>query len=218
MTAIDAEKQLLENTAEDLRADGYEVFLHPSAAQLPRFIKDYQPDAIAFRSDKNLVIEIKNQAKPSTKSMERLEALFSAPEAKDWDFKVIVFRPEKISPPPDPANNSEIETALAEIETLMSGLETRPALLMAWAVLEALGRAMEPRKISRPQTPRRLIEVLAGEGHVTPSEAVILRNLVDRRNSLIHGGLNVQIELKELGDFLLILKKLKESLLVPEDA
>ena len=54
VTEFDAIQQLVP----ELQAEGYEVFLQPSQAQLPPFLKNYSPDAIALSRDKNLAIEV----------------------------------------------------------------------------------------------------------------------------------------------------------------
>lgn len=87
-----------------------------------------------------------------------------------------------------------------------------PALLMSWATLEALGRTLLPERLVRPQTPGRLVEVLATDGYVTPSEADRLRELARVRNRLIHGGLQVKIASKDIKAFRGILKGLLDLL------
>lgn len=218
MITNDAEAQILDNIVEDLTSDGYEVFVNPQSVLLPGFMKSYRPDAVAFRRDKNLAIEIENKSKQSKTKVEHLRALFNAPEARDWALQVHHFRSERPLSTLGPVRIPEIEAALSEIEALLSESEKRPALLMAWATLEAMGRVLEPQRISRPQTPRRLVEMLASNGHVTPTEADTLRKFIDRRNSLIHGDLNIQIGLDELHDFLSVLKILNELLKIPENA
>jgi uncharacterized protein YutE (UPF0331/DUF86 family) len=79
---------------------------------------------------------------------------------------------------------------------------------MAWATFEAIGRAILPAKLQRPQPPGRLTEVLAAEGYVTPTEADQLRHLAESRSQLIHGGLETSVPEADLRRFVEVLKTL----------
>ena len=59
--------------------------------------------------------------------------------------------------------------------------------MMAWAALEAAGRALLPRNLARPQPANELIEALVSEGIVTPTEADSLRKTISLRNAATHG-------------------------------
>jgi uncharacterized protein YutE (UPF0331/DUF86 family) len=83
-----------------------------------------------------------------------------------------------------------------------------PALIMAWAALEAIGRALLPEKFGRPQTPERLVELLAHEGYLTPDEADTVRPLIELRNTAVHGALDSAVNEQSLGHFILILQKM----------
>ena len=83
---------------------------------------------------------------------------------------------------------------------------------MAWATFEATGRAILPGRLQRPQTPGRLIEVLATEGHITPTEADHLRRLAESRNHLIHGDLEMSVPEADLQHFIGVLKTLYNSI------
>jgi uncharacterized protein YutE (UPF0331/DUF86 family) len=67
----------------------------------------------------------------------------------------------------------------------------------------------------RPQSPGRIIEVLAREGHVTPTEADRLRRLSEKRNKLIHGELQVRVSREEIQGFVAILDTLLHQLAGP---
>jgi uncharacterized protein YutE (UPF0331/DUF86 family) len=53
-----------------------------------------------------------------------------------------------------------------------------------------------------------MVEALAMEGHVTPTEAAKLRALAKKRNQLVHGDLAVDVAREETMEFLEILKLL----------
>jgi hypothetical protein len=78
-------------------------------------------------------------------------------------------------------------------------------LLRGWATCEALARYLLPTFFSKPQSPGRIIERLAFEGFITPSEADVLRKLAKIRNSFVHGDLEQAVVISDLETFIQIL-------------
>ena len=81
---------------------------------------------------------------------------------------------------------------------------------MAWSTFEAIGRALLPARLGRPQTPARLVEVLASDGIVTPQEAEVLRRASAIRNVVVHGGIDTVVDDQLLGEVIAILMTLAE--------
>jgi uncharacterized protein YutE (UPF0331/DUF86 family) len=204
------EAAVLENIVPQLEAEGYEVYSHPSAHLLPFFMQSYQPDAIALREDKKLAIEVIRKGSPSAKNLDRLRDLLSG--HRDWELRVYWISPSSTPKPIEQASAKDIEQAIKTIEQLASERLFAPALLMAWATLEGLGRALLSEKLLRPQTPGTLVEVLAGDGYVTPTEADRLRSLIAARNQIAHGGLQAKVGPKDIKSFLLVLNTLLKLL------
>jgi uncharacterized protein YutE (UPF0331/DUF86 family) len=201
-----SEATLLESILPDLESEGFEVFANPSAPILPAFMRDHSPDAIALRKDKKLAIEVLREGAPSNRRLDKLRELFS--EHKDWELRVYWVSPSSVSKVIEGASRDVIEQSIKAVEELTAVGRTKPALLMAWATFEAIGRAILPDRLQRPQTPGRLIEVLAAEGQITPTEADHLRRLAESRNHLIHGGLETSVSEADLQRFVDVLKTL----------
>jgi len=89
--------------------------------------------------------------------------------------------------------------------------EPRASLLLLWASLEATVRNLFPNQTSRPQSPGRIIELLAGSGEITPSEARDLRQLMNLRNRVIHGELNAVVIPIEIKKMLQLVRQLLEA-------
>lgn len=85
-------------------------------------------------------------------------------------------------------------------------------MLIAWATFEAVGRKVMPKEFERPQSPGRLVQVLAQEGHITPDEGDALRQLVDMRNRFIHGELTVAISRPQVESFVKTLSSLANKI------
>jgi uncharacterized protein YutE (UPF0331/DUF86 family) len=205
-----AEAAVLDSVLPQLEADGFEVYRQPAAHLLPPFMQASPPDAIAFRKDRKLAIEVARKGARSEKRLAGLREVLSG--HRDWELRVYWVSPANAPEPIDGASRRDIDQAIGSIDQLTNDGLLAPALLMSWAALEALGRALLPEMLVRPQTPGRLVEILATEGYVTPSEADRLRELSRVRNRLIHGGLQVKIASKDIRAFRVILKALLDLL------
>lgn len=193
------EFDVLQQLVPELEAEGYEVFLHPNRPLLPGFLRNYAPDAIARRGDKNLVIEIFRKSPDSEQKAERITSLLKGQD--DWELRVVWITPSGPARTVQPQTRSIIRKRITEIRELANSGQFGPALLLAWATLEAIGRLLAPSQFQRPQTPGRLVQVLASEGYITPTEADHLRLLAEKRNRLIHGELQTRITKSEVGRF-----------------
>lgn len=207
-----AEQDALQRTAADLIEEGFEVFEHPRAPLIPKFLGGYQPDLIAIRGDKRLVIEIKGLSPSSNDKIKKLAQLFQG--QKDWEFRVVWIEPaSRIKDNALPIlSREQIRISLQEVRKLKTRGHTESALLLSWATFEAVARAMLPSRFGRPQTPGRVVEVLAGEGYITPSEADNLRDLAEIRNKFIHGGLQTKVDKDNITVFVEILEVLIKEL------
>lgn len=108
------------------------------------------------------------------------------------------------------ASTLEVTRRLKEIRQLAADGHLEPSLLLAWATMEAVARAVAKDWFAKPQTPGRLVETLAMEGYITPTEADRIRALVTKRNKLIHGGFDISISASEIDEFAETIERLVE--------
>ncbi len=206
MTESTVEASLLANLIPKLEAEGYEVYVHPSKTLLPSFMRSYIPDLIAFGTPKNLAIEIKRPSDAAKESLAHISALFDG--QKEWDFRIYWATPNSAVGAIKRQSSESIGSIISEVRALAQATHYRPALLLCWAAFEAAGRAVVERRLAKPQTPLRLVEVLASEGYLTPSEADQLRLLAEKRNRLVHGEIDIVITKEEIDNFVEILETL----------
>jgi hypothetical protein len=204
MSASDpAATYVLENLRPRFEAEGYRVFLHPSSSLLPPFMAGYRPDAIAVSPKKKIAIEVVPPRDPE--KLNRLQDLIR--KRDDWELRlvrVVNNLPAAI----DAASRPAIDRAIAMVSDLKNGGHPVPALIMGWAAVEAIGRALEPDRYGRPQTPGRLVEFFAHEGYLDPDESDFLQSLIPLQNTAVHGGLDAAVSEQALDQFIAILEKL----------
>lgn len=201
------EVEVLQQLLPELEAQGYEVYLHPDRRLLPPFLEGYIPDAVALRADKNLAIEVTGQSEAASKKLEKVTARFE--NQPRWELRILWLQPIGSQRDLEIQPLAAIEKKISDVQELLNKDSLEGSLLLGWATFEALGRVLLPAEFQRPQTPHRLVEILAREGYITPSEADILRILAGKRNSLIHGELQVQTSKSEMQSFIKILADLR---------
>ena len=214
---VDATKsEVIENLRLELEAQGYNVFFRPSQMLVPSFFADYAPDALAMKtdanagSDRNLAIEIVGTSGFDQSRMKKITSLFE--KQTDWALKIVLIN-LAVDKAPGVQSEAAIEQSIHEIGRLVDDDHLGPALLLAWAVFEAVGRTLLADQLRRPQTSGSLVQSLAASGHLTPEEADDLRKLAGKRNALAHGDLLVEITRQDMGRFLSVMATLRD--LVP---
>lgn len=180
------ERSALDEYLPRLDARGYRVVRRPAKADLPPFLADYDADAVATGPDDNIIVEVVTKGSPTAQSkIRRLREILAG--HPDWRLEVIYGGDGERQVPI--ASLSSIEQTVANLDKLA---DARAALLLAWASLEAIARNLEPGETIRPQSPGRVVEILAAGGFVTPTQAELLRKMANIRNQLIHGNVDLQ--------------------------
>jgi hypothetical protein len=208
MSTQTTEREMLERVVPELAAEGYEVYLHPNRPLLPPFFAGYVPDAVALGPGKNLAVEVVRKSPQATRKLKRIQALFEGQDK--WELRVIWVAPASANESLQVQTSVTIKQRIGEVRALAAQGHLGPSLLLAWATFEALARAVVSGEFQRPQTPGRLVQVLAQGGYLTPTEADKLRRLAEKRNKLIHGDLQVRVSKAEVKRFARVLDTMLE--------
>jgi uncharacterized protein YutE (UPF0331/DUF86 family) len=206
MTLPSTEEEALEQEIRRLESEGYDVFVQPRRPQVPAFLEDFAPDAIAIGQGKKIVIEVVRQSELKQRKLDQLAAKFAG--QSEWELKVILVLPTSSGRTLPVQSRQTIETSIAEIQQLQAAGLLRAAFLLGWATLEAQARALIAERFARPQTPGRIVQILGEEGYLTPDETDQVRRMADTRNRLIHGDLDLQVSSDDLTMLVSILKNL----------
>jgi hypothetical protein len=208
MSTHTTEREMLERVVQELTAEGYDVYLHPNRPLLPSFLAGYVPDAVALGREKSLAVEVLRKSRHATTRLKRIQALFEGQDK--WELRVVWVAPASAKEFLQVQTSVTIKQRIGEVRTLAVEDHLGPSLLLAWATFEALARAVVSGEFERPQTPGRLVQVLAQDGYLTPTEADQLRRLAEKRNKLIHGDLQVRVSKAEVERFARVLDTMLE--------
>src|SRR5688572_15628074 len=110
------EAAVLESIVPQLEAEGFEVYVRPSANLLPPFMQAHAPDAIARREDRNLAIEVLRKGAASQRKVDQFRELLSG--HRDWDLRVYWVSPANTPEAIGPASRKEIERTIEDTEHL----------------------------------------------------------------------------------------------------
>ncbi len=205
--ARETEAELLAATVRQLSEQGYDVVVQPSASILPASLQRWRPDAVAIGRHPKLIVEVASERPEAARRIAELQQALKA--ETDWKLYLVLNR---ASGAPDLVTIEDTDIApFLDRAVAVATIDARAALMMAWAALEALSRNRRPDEFSRPQSPGRIVERLASEGVVGPSDAEFLRTMAQKRNRFVHGDLRQVIEPNEVRRFVSLLQELITS-------
>jgi uncharacterized protein YutE (UPF0331/DUF86 family) len=194
-----AETEILNKLVPELKSEGYDVYLQPNASILPNILSGYRPDVIALKSGKKLAIEIASRSSGQHEKLTQISELMK--NQPEWEFRIIWVEDERVSAELPVVSRVDIAKRLREAIEIAEIGHQHAALLLAWAALEALARAVYRDEFKKPQTPGRLIQVLSQDGYFTPNEADYLRTFVNHRNLIIHGDITHELTVDGVKQF-----------------
>jgi uncharacterized protein YutE (UPF0331/DUF86 family) len=208
--SLATESEVLRGVRAQLEAEGYDVYVYPRPPLAPDFLGDFPADAIALGNEKKLLIEVLSPGPQSEAKVKRLQSLMK--DHTDWELRLLYVSPTTSQETLSIQSTEAISQRLMEMEQLLQEGHLASAFVLGWAALEAAGRATLTDQFQRPQTPGRLVDVLAGRGHLTPSEADRIRALVRKRNIFLHGGLGEEISPQDVREMIDAVKILLGSM------
>jgi len=207
-----AEREALDQQQRTWEKEGYRVLREPTRKDLPSFLGNFVPDALLVGEDENVVIEVIHKGnEQSNRKVREIEKLLEG--KPEWRLEVLY-----VGTPRSALTLSDSHTINEHTRSVASVLSVDPkaALLLLWGIIEACARRLDPDNTTRPQSPGRVVELLAGAGHISLDDARILRNSLQKRNRVIHGVLDTPVSYDEVKESLSVTKSLVSK--VEEDA
>ena len=179
---------------------------------LPYFLRNFRPDAVATRGDENVVIEVSAR---STYEKDRQLGLLAEEVARHPGWKLeVVWVGSSVGaesaglrlPSVD-----EIRSRSAEMRRLYDEGEHAGALLILWSLLEAAsGHRLaevdaEPRG---PQTPIALVKDLVSFGHIDQEDYNRMKEIASLRNAIAHGHSTLRVDRKTFEHLVSVVDKM----------
>lgn len=205
----ETEGEFIESLRARYEEEGFTFTAHPEATSLPGFLGSYVPDALAQKTGRNVVIEVKRRQTPSTEhALRDIRRLFEG--RSDWQFHVFFIGADPLRSIIIPSAGPEaVSSRVEEVRSLIAQGHLRPAFLMAWSLLEAALRTLDSDTTDRPRTPDTVVQTLAMNGYIEPEKEQHMRALISLRNRVVHGDLTAE---PTTADVELVLSAIEETL------
>jgi len=214
METRNIEHRKISQVAKDYEKNGYKVIIEPRGADIPTFIKNYQPDLIATSDKDNVVVEVKARTHFTT-----IEGLLDIAELinkrENWRFELVVTSSKQELQSEIEKKNidleiSEIENNLKEIKSMAKQGLYSAAFLLCWANLESLSRRLllEDMKKLRNKMPLVLVKTLFSFGYLNKSDYEGLEKLFQIRNQIVHGYKSRELDKQKMDRLIIITEKL----------
>jgi hypothetical protein len=187
-------EQQLKRVASDYASRGYQVVVRPGSEDLPSFAKDFHIEIVGKRAAEGVLVAVKKNREDmaADSNMPRYAEVTGAQPG--WRFDFVILEGEE----PDAReirgaqelSDDDIVKALGDAQQLVRGGFLRPALVTAWAGLEA---AMRRRIRALRETTEQgallqsMLNELYSGGNLSVTEFSRLEHIYRLRNEIVHG-------------------------------
>jgi uncharacterized protein YutE (UPF0331/DUF86 family) len=187
-SASPPEETALKKVARQYSAEGYDVVIEPTRADLPEPLRDFVIDLLAKRGEETVIIEVRRSTsgKADPKLQALAEAISHLPNYR-FDFIAVAQQPKHSST--DLLTREELLTRVREAGRLEHMGSTEASIMLLWSATEGALRllAAQEHVSARAQNPSALIKNLYSEGVLDKSQYGVLERAVQYRNAAAHG-------------------------------
>ncbi len=189
MNAREAHDQAVQRLAGEYTAKGFRVQREAVLPFATEGTQPYRADLIAERDDEHQVIEVTlrgTRGEPQGRRWSEVaQEIRSHP---GWHFQIVFVDREPAAIPPADVIAKEIANA----EALLGGGNLTAAILLAASAFEAAARRRLAALGALPKSgaSTALVERLVSEGQLDQEDFVPLRDAIELRNAVAHGGLD----------------------------
>lgn len=189
--------------AREYHAAGYRVVIDPPADMFPPDIGALKPEIVALRDGESVVIELIPKEQDADRS--RVGALAAALQWRPgWRLDMVLGEEGYMRAPHPPAwTRDDFSYRLDKGRKLIASDQGEAAILLLFAVAEAVGRALlEAAHVKAQQwDPKALFATLVQQGLVDDQDKIRLENARLSRNSIMHGesvGYDTESEARQM--------------------
>jgi uncharacterized protein YutE (UPF0331/DUF86 family) len=191
------ESEVLQKLQKQYEAQGYKFVAQPGSADVPTFLEGYIPDAIAISEDEKVIIEVKSTERKAQQNSTVRFLASEVPKHEGWRFDLVIA--EKLLSNTDASaepGRHELVHEIEKVRKLSESGDYKSALVVGWAVLEALARKLvlnSKAGESRRYLPRSVVEALVSGGYADDKTGDRLSEISKIRNRLVHGFTKLEV-------------------------
>ena len=187
-------EQELKRVADTYTRQGYQVTTRPDPPDLPAFARDFKVEIVGKRGTEGVLVAVKRDRDEAASDSNLTRYAETTGLQKGWRFDFAVLESEKPSSHEiDGANDfseEDIRKSFVDASEMVHAGYLRPAVITAWAGLEAAMRSRLRAAGERAgwgAAPRGMLNELYSNGFITVDEFRKLENLFRVRNQIVHG-------------------------------
>ena len=173
-------------------SQGYQVVVRPGPEDLPPFARDFEIEIVGRRGDGDVLVVVKKTRLHLTADTSRCVEVTDEQPGWRVDLHIVEAVDPAIREFPNAKelSDADIDKGLVEAEQLIQTGYVRPAMITAWAGLEA---AMRKRlrsmgeKAGPGTAPTEMVAELHSSGPFTGEENSRLGRIYLLRNEIVHG-------------------------------
>lgn len=210
------ERQILNRLEADYEPLGYSFIRHPTKDQLPDFLQDLHPDAIAVKSDETIIFEILHKTGAKLRdddiSKSLAQRIYGRP---GYVFTLVLGDIRQREDAAYPALSAEaLYTKLSNMERLAASGEREASFILGWATLEAATRARTAKLGAKylksiPET--GLVPTIITYGLIEEDDEDDLETLGDLHFKIAHGDFTQSVNESDLAKLAHMIKTVIET-------
>lgn len=192
------EQEIIGRLKQEYTKRGYEFVERPSPDQVPDFLFNTPPDAIATKGVDGIVFEVLLSGNSATSNATARFLASEVPKHPGWKFELIVT--ESSAGGSDASFDlraEDFESELSNIDRFVRNREFKVSIVSGWALLESLKRFLTSNSdadLAKRYRPSTVVEALVSEGMIEDDEGDKLTEISHLRNRLVHGFSNVEVQ------------------------
>ncbi len=213
-TIAELESKRAREIADEWRSRGYEVTIHPKRDQLPSFMKGFSPDLLMRKGDESVVVETKSR--PTMEREGRPSGLAGVVRDRPgWNYWLApVNVGEQLRAPKGVRSftREDVLDCAAESERLLDAGFADAAFIQACAAADGAVRILldeEGELLGRPPS-EHAITLAAQEGVISMERYFFLRDVLSKRNALVHGFALPETDAESVCEVMSVAKRLLE--------
>ncbi len=214
-TIAELESKRAREIADEWRSRGYEVTIHPKRDQLPSFMEGFSLDLLMRKGDESVVVEIKSG--PTMEREGRPSGLAGVVRDRPgWNYWLVpVNVGEQLRVPKGVRSfaREDVLDCAAESERLLDAGFADAAFIQACAAADSAVRILldeEGELLGRPPS-EHAITLAAQEGIISMECYFFLRDVLRRRNALVHGFAPGDVDAEGVREVMDLAKRLLEG-------
>lgn len=140
-TLVTREQEVLNKLKRKYVELGYDFIEQPSRDQIPDFLANARPDAIATRGAERIVFEVMTLGSSASSNVTAKYLALEIPKHPGWKFELVLTETNNgIDDATFDLGPEDFKIEFGKIERLIENHELKSAIVTGWGLLESLKR------------------------------------------------------------------------------